>query len=205
MNKKICPALMLFFCIISLSPITAQEFNAGFSFGMVASQLDGDRYEGYNKAGLAGSIYVNRFVTKKIAYQMGLRYMQKGSKRADTKNGIYYKSVLNYVEIPVSVRYFITEKIDLEGGLSMAYLINAKEDTDGTGLLPANPEFNKVEISGLFGVSYNWSEKLSVGLQFNYSITPARPYSSGYELFMDKGQRNNCLFFSISYSFTSWR
>ncbi|HAM99759.1 MAG TPA: hypothetical protein DCQ26_14225 [Marinilabiliales bacterium] len=201
---KNCFLLIIAF-LLGSAPLFAQEFNAGITGGLVASQLDGDRYEGYNKAGMVGGIYVNRFVTKKTAYQLGLRYIQKGSKRADSKNGVYYKSILNCIEIPVSFRYFVAEKIDLEGGLSLAYLINAKEDTDGTGLLPANPEFNKFELSGLLGVSYHWSKKLAFGAQFNYSITPARSYSSGYEAFMDKGQHNNCLCFLVSYDFTSWR
>jgi hypothetical protein len=185
--------------------ISAQEFNAGVYGGLVMSQLDGDTYNGYNKLGFTGGGYVNRFVSKKLGYQMGLRYINKGSKHADSEAGEYYKSVLQYIETPITLRYFIRKNIDLEGGLAFGYLVKSMEDTDGNGLMEPNPSFNKFEWSALAGISYHWTKKLSVGAFFNYSIIPVRPYSSGYSRFMDRGQYNNVIMLVFCYSISSWK
>jgi hypothetical protein len=183
----------------------SQDFNAGAYGGLIASQLDGDTYAGYNKAGLLIGGYVYRYFNKKWAWQLGLRYAQKGSKLTSTRLGIYYKSQLHYFEMPLTLRYFHWEKVDMEFGISLGYLIAALEDKGGYGLEPANPEFNKVELAGIFGISYHFTKTLAVGAHFSYSITAVRPYSSGYETFMDRGQYNNILYFALYYNISSWQ
>jgi len=196
--------ILLFLLIISLYGFS-QEFNAGVYGGAVASQLDGDTYDGYNKAGFIAGAYVNRNFKKQLSWQMGLRYIQKGSKRVSEKLGIYYKSQLHYMEIPLTIRYYYFKKVDIEGGISAGYLIKALEDKGGYGLAEADPPFNKFEASALFGLNYHFSDKIAVAGHFSYSITSVRPYSSGYEAFMDKGQHNNLFYFTLIYKLSSWK
>ncbi len=185
--------------------ILAQEFNAGVYGGGVASQLDGDYYGGYNKAGAVAGAFVNRYINKNLAWQMGLRYCLKGSRRVDNKAGVYYKSQLHYVEIPLTIRYQYFKKVDFEGGISLGYLAKAMEDLDGYGLLPANPEFRKIEAAAVGGLNYHFNDKIIISAQYSYSIFPVRPYSSGYERFMDKGQYNNIILFFVTYNLSNWR
>jgi len=203
MKKRFILITLVVLFIINHS--AAQEFNAGAYGGMVVSQLDGDYYAGYNKAGIIGGAFVNRFVNKKTGYQLGLRYISKGSKHADSEAGEYYKSALQYIEMPVSIRYFIRKNIDLEGGLALGYLIKSMEDTDGNGLLEPNPPFKKAELSGLVGGTYHWTKQFSFGGFFSYSITPARPYSSTPDKIIDYGQRNNVIYFAFCYTISSWK
>lgn len=184
---------------------SAQEFNAGFYGGMVASQLDGDHYQGYNKAGFLGGAYVNRQMFSKTDLQMGIRYIQKGSKKADTKTGEYYKSQLHYAEIPVTMRYHYYKKIDFEAGMALGYLIQSMEDTDGSGLTEPAAAFYKFELCAVGGVNYAWTEKITFSAQLSYSILPVRPYSQLYASYMDRGQFNNLVSFSIMYHISSWK
>ncbi len=187
---------LLFNCIGNIT--FAQEFKAGIYAGMSACQLDGDRYSGYNKAGITGGVFVNRLFNTKIAYQLGLRYAQKGSSRVDNKNNVFYKSDLHYAELPVSVRYYHYKKLDFEAGISLNYLIKAREDKTSYGYTDANPAFNKFEVGGFAGINYNFTNKWLLMAHFCYSLTAARPYSSNYERFMDKGQHNNVIAFTIA-------
>lgn len=189
--------------MVATTTIEAQEFNGGIYGGAVASQLDGDRYEGYYKLSFTGGAYVNRFVNKKLAVQMGLRYNQKGSNKNDHDNEIFYKCKLHYVEMPITLRYFHYEKIDIEGGVAIGYLLKQYEERDGYEL-ENTPEFNKMEVSGLLGLNYNMSEKLSVGVHFMYSLLYVRPHSQDYNN-MDKGQHNNLFTFTLAYQLSSWR
>jgi hypothetical protein len=193
---------LFFFVALSLH---AQEFNGGVYGGLVASQLDGDHYKGYNKAGFMAGAYVNRFLMQKTFAQMGIRYIQKGSKKADIKTGEYYKSELHYAEIPVTIRYYYYKKIDFEGGIALGYLIQSLEDTDGAGLTDPAADFNKFEFCVVGGINYTWTEKISFSAQFSYSLLPVRPYSQLYASYMDRGQYNNLVSFSIMYHISSWK
>lgn len=196
--------LLVFFFLISTS-IKAQEFNAGIYGGIVAAQLDGDTYNGYNKPGVIVGSYINREFSKKWAWQMGLRYSQKGSKYTNSKLGIYYKSQLHYLEMPLTVNYYYKKKVSLEFGVAANYLIKAMEDKGGFGLTEADPPFNKFELASVAGIYYHFTEKLAIGGHFSYSLTAVRPYSSGYSAFMDKGQHNNIFYFALYYKLSSWR
>ena len=79
------------------------------------------------------------------------------------------------------------------------------EDKGGYGLLEAYPPFNKFELASIAGIYYHFNEKFAVGMHFSYSLTSVRPYSSGYEVFMDKGQHNNLFYFAGYYKLSSWR
>lgn len=184
---------------------SAQEFNGGLTGGLVASQLDGDHYKGYNRAGFLIGGYVNREFAEKLFFQMELRYLQKGSKKADTKTGEYYKSDLHYMELPITIRYFYYKKLDFEAGVGIAYLIKAMEDKDGTELVAAEPDFNKFDFSAILGINYAFSEKMIIGAHINYSIIPVRPYSQTYSSIMDAGQFNNLVTFSVAYKISSWK
>jgi hypothetical protein len=51
-------AIFLFFLLIPFIQ-QAQEFNAGLMAGIAPSQLDGDKFSGYNKLGYTAGGYVN--------------------------------------------------------------------------------------------------------------------------------------------------
>jgi len=176
----------------------SQEFNALIAGGAVFSQLDGDHYAGYYKLGLNSGIYVNRFVNKDLAVQLGLRYMQKGSKKES-----YYKCSLQYAELPLTLRYFYFDKIDIEAGFSFGYLIKQYEELEGYEIIDA-PSFNKFDWSGILGINYKISDKLSLGAQLNYSLKYVRPLNTNYT-YMKKGQFNNVVTFYLAYQFSSWR
>ena len=56
MIKKIALLLLIFLPDL----IYAQGFNAGIRAGIIGSQVDGDTYEGFNKAGITAGLFVNR-------------------------------------------------------------------------------------------------------------------------------------------------
>ncbi|MDA3891059.1 MAG: porin family protein [Salinivirgaceae bacterium] len=193
--------------VVMLSEMHAQEFNAGLYSGIVASQVDGDTHAGYHKAGLVVGGYVNRFLNKDLAGQMGLRYIGKGSKRADDKMQIYYKTQFHYVEMPFTLRYFNFSDIDLdiEGGIAVGYLIKGLEAKNNDLYLEdAEPPFNDIDLSALAGLNYSLNDKFTIGAHFSYSLMPIRAFFPNLEN-IKGGQYNNVLSFILSYKLSSWR
>lgn len=177
----------------------AQTFGGGVFGGLSASQLDGDRSEGYHKAGLSFGIYTNAKINKYINAQLELRYVQKGSKAVNEDGSLLYLSKLNYIELPLFLKYTFLDKFSANIGLAIGYLQKATEDKDGIGDEPADPPFNEFEFSGLAGVEYEIIENLFFNIRFNYSILPIRDHPGDQAYFFDRGQYNNALTFAVYY------
>ena len=106
----------------------ADGFHAGFLGGLVASQVDGDNYAGYNRLGIQFGGFTNFMINEDWGGQVEIKYIQKGSKHQSQKHGTYFELKFDYVEVPLLVNYQFDEKISFEGGLGVAYLIRALED-----------------------------------------------------------------------------
>jgi hypothetical protein len=195
--------LLVIFLAIS-TYTNAQEFDGQIYGGLIASQIDGDTYAGYNKPGIIFGGAMSQHINKKWAWQIGLRYAQKGSVFSNAKIEKYYKAQLHYAEMPITFHYYHFKKISFELGVSANYLIKAMEDKDGYGLEEATPPFKQFELSSVFGAYYHFSDIFAIGGHYSYSITAIRPYSSGNETFMDKGQYNNLFYFAVYYKLSAW-
>ena len=85
-----------------------QRFKAGIKLGLSSSQVDGDTYAGYNKAGIDGGIFVNGKLSEKWTGQLEMMYIQKGSKHTgnqDKGDYSYYLLQFNYLEVPVLFQF----------------------------------------------------------------------------------------------------
>ena len=188
--------VILFFFSFSLY---SQTFGGGIMAGLSASQLDGDNWGGYNKAGLTFGVYSYTRFNKYVDAQIELRYVQKGSKSDNKDNSVFYLSKLNYIELPLFLKYRFLDKFSANIGLAAGYLQKSTEDKDGIGDLPAEPEFNEFELSGLAGIEYLITERLFFNVRFNYSMLPVRDHPGDQTFFLDKGQYNNVFTFTVCY------
>ena len=176
----------------------AQTFGGGIFGGLSASQLDGDRSSGYHKAGLSFGIYTNAKINKYIDAQMELKYIQKGSKWENEDQSVFYQSKLNYIELPVFLKYSFLDKFSANIGLAVGYLQKSTENKDRIGDEPADPPFNEFEFSGLAGVEYEIIEiKLNEqGQSFRVEIemenrkreTFSFPVNDGWEVKEENGK-----------------
>ena len=91
-------------------PLFSQQFKAGALAGIATTQVDGDTYAGYNKAGLlAGGFVTHKFSPEsKWSASFEIRYIQKGSRKVphpDKGDFADYKLKLNYAEVPLLLKY----------------------------------------------------------------------------------------------------
>ena len=121
---------ILFFCffLLLLTQSKAQYFDAGVSFGIVGSQVDGDSYGGYNKLGFAANLWVSRSISKKWNATFGIGYIQKGSvkpKNISKNDYSYYKMALQYIEVPIVFNRQVYPKTVVEIGIVNSKLLKA--------------------------------------------------------------------------------
>lgn len=179
-----------------------QNFHGGFYGGLLSSQVDGDSHSGYKKASIHLGAFVKRQIDKKWGTQMELRYIRKGALENRAKDGFYYRSRLNYVEIPLLALYK-SGKFTFEAGPAFGVLISSSEE-DLNGFLPEEntKAFNPYELSFIAGFSYTVNEKISLNFRGQYSILPVRENFSDniYALYyFQKYSFNNLMSFAIYY------
>lgn len=186
---------------ISILCSKAQSFGGGVLGGLVASQVDGDNFSGYNKIAPYGGFYISKELSDRITLQWELKYIGKGSNKvSNRRDDRIYKMRLNYAEIPFIVTYNTQIKLFFQGGLEVGYLFAPKE-FDEYGEMDSDylKDFKKLEYSYLIGLGYQLSEKLSGIMRFSYSILPIRDYKVTMD-YMRGGQYNNVVTFGLQYS-----
>lgn len=190
---------------ISYFSFAQTPFKAGISAGITTTQIDGDGYSGFDKAGLTvGGFVNNNFGADKWCGQMELLYVQKGSRRPpNPEKGVsLYQINLSYVEIPVLAK-FQHKKLVYEAGFSFGQLIRHRE-FDASGELFYAPPFKKNEFALNGGASIFFTEKLSLNARFVRSILPVRDYVylARFGLFgFIGGSYNTALLYTLRYQF----
>jgi hypothetical protein len=198
MKKTVFIALLLF----TFSTFAQKRFVAGVKAGLSTSQVEGDTYGGFDKAGLDAGIYVNGKLKEKWTAQMEIIFIQKGSKHnsnAENNDYTYYYLGLNYIEVPVLFQYH-QKKFLIEAGPAFGYLINSKEYNENGEVFMALP-FNSYEISAGLGISYAITKNLSIDWRYSNSLMAIRGFQSGGHRWNNPGQRNNVMAFTLNYQF----
>ena len=206
MTKKF--TILLFCGFLSLS-IKAQNFGGGLILGFSTSQVGGDNLAGFNKAGLLIGAYGNKSISELLSFQMEMTFIQKGSnnpKMNDSEHSNYLKEDISssYIEVPLLLQYHQSNKLKIEGGVQLAYLINGYYN-DINGEIPTysvNP-FRKNEFGLLLGIDYKYSKNISLNTRLSNSILPIG--TEDYDLVNSynssrKGKYNSVLSFAIHYN-----
>lgn len=180
----------------------AQSFKAGLRAGITATQVNGDRLTGFNKAGILAGGFVKQDLGEKFSLRFELLFIQKGSRKpVNTDDNTYYRMRLHYAEVPILLMYKATRKITLEAGPSIGSLVFSQEDNELGEILGA-PAFKKMELSANAGILFNLSDHWMADFRYEWSLTTVRPYQGNYNYnFFDQGQYNSVLQAAFLYQF----
>ncbi len=219
MKRKLFFISLILFFFSVFSQEVKQTFRPVFLVGIVASQVDGDTYAGYRKLGYFAGLGVNRQLSKKVEIEFDITFLQKGARKnyatdsasLNNPNNEFYLLRLNYVEIPLFLR-FSFKKFKIEAGGAWAYLIkNPPFEANQNGYYNGN-NFKNFDYSILVGVGFKLKENSFINLRYEYSVVPFRDYyasSTGiyhgqfpYSLF-NTGLYNNLLILSFNYKLPS--
>ncbi len=130
MKQKSTIILILLTTILSFTT-QAQRFHGGIMAGLVGSQVAGDTWSGFKKAGIFAGGYVSLDAGEKSSFRMELSYFQKGSRENPTeKNGYQsYLLRLNYIELPLFYEYK-AGRFTIFGGPSAGFTMSYYEEVN---------------------------------------------------------------------------
>ena len=187
----------------------AQNFGGGVILGLSASQVGGDNLAGFNKAGLLVGAYANKKIAPLLILQMEITLIQKGSnnpKMNDPEHSNYNKEDITstYIEVPLLLQFKQNELLKIEGGVEIAYLINAYyKDLNGEIPKYTVSPFTQYDFGLIFGIDYTFSDKFSLNTRLSNSILSIG--SENYDGINSydssrKGKYNTVLSFAIHYN-----
>lgn len=164
-------SVLVFFATENAS---AQPFSGGILLGGNSSQVAGDNFSGFSKAGFSAGFFVRTQMNTIYGLQMELYFTQKGARsnaKAEEAGKLPYLLRLNYIELPLIFQYDLG-KLRLEAGLTAAFLTNSYEEIDYQENV--NDVWRKVTLNSLFGVRYLINNQWSAGLRSINSINSIR-------------------------------
>ena len=219
---KIIKKIIFFAALNTLSSVAiGQQFNAGLTAGLVASDVygadivaDEDAWNDtdFGKAGFMFGGIVSTSVGKKSLLQMEINYIQKGTQQsADDAGQGFYKYAFTYIEVPFIFKYPLHFKLgkktvkalDIQVGISAARLISSKAEGDDFYSEDDYSYLNRTDVSLHGGIGYNFLEHFNFSFRYSNSLIPVFE-SSGSPIYFAQGfnvGNNMVLHFMLQYMF----
>ena len=151
----------------------AQTFGATIQAGLVASQIDGDQYAGYNKPGPFIGINGIARLKEKFYIETGIAYVFRGSQSEFLQDNSIpqFKINLQYIDIPVTFHYkdwLVPEdefyRMDFYAGGYFSRLIPSFAEY--SGYADVLDLFNKNELGIVIGGAYSFGPHGSLGAKW---------------------------------------
>ena len=192
MKKLILSAI----AIMAFTLSNAQETRFGVKGGLNLSNFTG---EANNK--VRASFHIGGFaeikVIERLAIQPELLYSSQGARyRVDgtSDSGRAYK--LDYINIPVLAKFYVTKEFTVEAGPQIGFLVSAKnEDND------IKDSFKGTDYGFNFGAGYNFTDNISVGLRYTVGISSLVDGDYDYFGSYFDSVKNSNLQLSLAYKF----
>ncbi|MEZ0130261.1 porin family protein [Flavobacterium sp. LBUM151] len=192
----------------------AQGTKFGVKAGLNLTNLTGDVEDASSKVGFHVGGFAEFKLTEKFAIQPEILFSTQGAKSEGTdafEDYTYEDNLsLNYLNIPVLAKFYITEKFSVEAGPQLGILLSAKskykqvfegetysEDVD------VKDSYKSIDFGFNVGTGYNFTENLSVGLRYTIGLSNVYDTTDSFEDFDfgDVSVKNSVFALSVGYKF----
>lgn len=161
---------------------------AGMNLSEVAATLNNEITSQW-RVGFVGGFFADFRFNDNIGLELDLLYSQQGvtkyRMRHDSgRDAAGFKLNTNYINIPLLVKFYLTDKFNLAVGPQGSFLVKTKvdgldnaEEYDYTKSSP-----NKANIDFVLGAGYEITDRLSMDLRYSIGITQTYKKRDGLRL-----------------------
>ncbi len=173
--------LVTVIAILGLATSQAQDIQFGAKAGLNLAQISGDNTGDLDPStDLHFGLMAEIPISEKFSFQPEMMYSGQGS-----------NVTLNYLNIPLMGKYYLTKGLSLEAGPQIGFLLSAKNDN-----LDLKDLYNTVDLGVNFGVGYKLDNGLNFSARYNLGLSDI----NNVEGFSDKNQ-NGVFQLSVGYFF----
>lgn len=191
MKKIILSAI----AILAFGFVNAQQTRFGIKGGVSLTNFSGD-VDTNTKVGFLVGGFAEIKVIERLSIQPELLFSAQGAKYEyigmnDTNLN------LNYINVPVLAKFYVTKEFTVEGGPQIGFLVSAKDDGEDVKNF-----YKSADFGFNFGAGYNFTDNLSVGLRYTVGLSGVvdRGDYDDIDDYYDSA-KNSVLALSLAYKF----
>jgi len=160
--------LTLTFLFIATSGLFAQGLGFGIKAGVNFANQDisgsGFAIDTKSQVGFHAGVFFNFMFSDKLGLQPEALFSMQGSKF--DFSGFDGKQTLNYITIPVLLRYNVAEIFSLHAGPQFGLLMSAEEEFDGGDPEDIKDDFKGTDFGLAFGAEVDLPVKVGFGARY---------------------------------------
>jgi hypothetical protein len=176
MNKCFIITLLLAsFSMTAMAQLDTQKTFRPIDFGIRTGgnafiwggATDPDHNFNYRE-GMHAGIYGNMFISDRFSVEPGLYYSLKGTRFGLRPTS---RAVLHYIDLPVVVRYFVTDGFNVFAGPQVSFLVGSTMGGDFFDTTGRNPDdINTIDAGAVFGLMYKFHGGINVQLSYDLGL-----------------------------------
>ncbi len=148
--------------------INAQDVKFGLKGGVNFASFSGKDVENVDsKTAFHVGVLAEIPLLDKFSLQPELLYSVQGIKEND--DNAEFK--LNYLQLPLMGKYYVTDEFSLEAGPQVGFLLSAKAKVEGEGEGDIKDDMNKTDFGLNFGLGYTLGNRLNVNARYNFGLS----------------------------------
>ena len=193
--NKIAAAVLLSF--VATNNVNAQDLSFGPKVGYNNASLNGSNFREFHDNNSINGMHVGIFAEvrfNKFAIQPEVYYSTEGGKwKVGVNEGsLEHNFNLEYIQVPLMFKYYLTNGIAIEAGPQAGFLTNS--DVKFSDLDPDSSKFNEFDFSVNAGVSINLPLNFMISARYNAGLTNVIDHP-------DVDWKNRVLRLSLGYRF----
>jgi opacity protein-like surface antigen len=169
--------LIVVVTLLGLGNLSAQEVKFGAKIGLNSSNLRGDM-DFDSKIGFNVGAFAEISLLDKFIFQPELLFSTQGAKFETSDANAAVSIKVNYLNIPLMLKYGVTDKLFLEFGPQLGFLLSGKSKFEVTYGGETDSEEEDIKDSsksfdfGLnFGASFDVAENIMIGARYNLGVS----------------------------------
>lgn len=161
MKKIILVIIAVFFGLVN---VDAQEIKFGAKAGLNLAFITGDNTEGFKpNTDFHFGVMAEWKISNKFSLQPELIYSGQGTDTNIDSEGVIS---LNYLNVPIIGKYYVTKGLSVEAGPQIGFLLSTKG-----GSINYKDALKSTDFGVNFGVGYKLDNGLNFSARYNFGLT----------------------------------
>ncbi|MCH7396794.1 PorT family protein [Belliella sp. DSM 107340] len=140
-----------------------------------------------NRAGFHAGVYTNLFLGSRIALEPGAYFSVKGTQNDGIGDP---RAILNYIDVPLLLRLYVTDGLNIFGGPQASFLMSSKFEGDffGSTFTYDTDAITKTDLGFVVGLGYNLPKGVNIQGSYDFGTSPvfkdsnAAIYNRGFKV-----------------------